>query len=82
MRGNAGYGRGLVRLWRRGNDSLFHRSDKVDDDVALVLGEPIVLMGKDNELCAGARQLQDVLSHEPILSARAGLMKPQANEVA
>jgi hypothetical protein len=81
MRGNAGYGKGLVRLWRRWNDSLFHRSDKVDDDVALVLGEPIVLMGKDNELFAGARKLQDFLSHERT-SARAGLMKPQANEVA
>jgi hypothetical protein len=65
--GDAGYGRSLVRLWMRWNDSLFHRSDKVDDDVALVLDEPIVLMGENNELFAGARKLQDFLSHEPIL---------------
>ncbi|OAI48598.1 hypothetical protein AYO43_03525 [Nitrospira sp. SCGC AG-212-E16] len=68
--GSAGYGRSLVRLWRRWNDSLFHRSDKVDDDVALVLDEPILLMDKNNELFAGARKLQDFLSHEPILSPR------------
>jgi hypothetical protein len=49
IRGNAGYGRDLVWLWRRCYDSLFHHSDKVDDDVALLLGEPIVLMAKYNE---------------------------------
>ncbi|HWI68681.1 MAG TPA: hypothetical protein VNS88_09910, partial [Nitrospiraceae bacterium] len=75
IRGNAGYGRDLVRLWRRWNDSLFHRSDKVDDDGALVLGEPIVLMGNDNELFAGARKLQDFLPMNQF-SERAGQMKP------
>jgi hypothetical protein len=59
--------KGVAGWGRRWNDSLFHRSNKVDDDVALVLGEPIVLMGKDNEFFAGAGKLLDFLSHEPIL---------------